>query len=56
MFTNIIPVFTAIFAFFVLDESLIVRKIIGIAVVVTGLFLSQIKNNKFIKRYFFLRK
>ncbi|MCK5822703.1 MAG: DMT family transporter [Bacteroidales bacterium] len=56
MFTNIIPVFTAIFAFFILDESLIVRKLVGIAVVVTGLFLSQIKYNKFIKRYFFLRK
>ncbi|MBE9467913.1 MAG: DMT family transporter [Bacteroidetes bacterium] len=56
MFTNIIPVFTVIFAFFVLDETLTVRKLVGIAVVVTGLFLSQIKYNKFIKRYFFLRK
>lgn len=43
MFTNTIPVFTAIFAFFILKETLDFQKIMGILIVITGLFLTQIK-------------
>lgn len=42
-FSNIIPVFTAFFAWILLDEQLNSLNIIGIALVVGGLFLSQIK-------------
>jgi drug/metabolite transporter (DMT)-like permease len=45
-FTNLIPVLTAIFAWFMLGEELGLKKIIGIAVVLTGLFLSQMKTRK----------
>ncbi len=41
-FANIIPVFTATFAFFLLGEKLTIINIIGIAIVVSGLYLSQI--------------
>ena len=46
LFTNIIPVLTAIFAFFMLGEPLGPKKMTGIAIVLTGLFLSQIKSRK----------
>ena len=46
LFSNIIPVLTAIFAFFMLGESLGIQKIIGISIVLTGLFLSQLKSRK----------
>lgn len=42
-FTNLIPVITAIIAYFVLDEILNMNKIIGISMVIGGLFLSQIR-------------
>jgi drug/metabolite transporter (DMT)-like permease len=42
MFTNIIPVFTAIFAYFLLDELLNMQKITGILIVLAGLFMSQL--------------
>ena len=42
IFTNLIPIFTAIFSFFLLDEKFNVAKIIGIAIVIGGVFLSQI--------------
>jgi len=42
-FTNAIPVLTAIFAFFLLGETLTVIKMGGIALVIAGLFMSQIK-------------
>jgi len=42
-FINLIPVFVAIFSFLVLKEELGFQKITGIIVVVTGLFLAQIK-------------
>ena len=41
VFVNTIPVFTAIFAYFILNESFSVIKIVGILVVISGLFLSQ---------------
>jgi len=42
-FTNIIPVLTAFFAYLILDESISLQKITGIAIVLSGLFLSQIR-------------
>ena len=42
---NAIPVFTAIFAYFALDEILNFQKIIGISIVICGLSLSQFKLN-----------
>lgn len=48
IFINAIPVFTAIFAFFVLNETLSFQKMMGISIVIGGLFLSQAKL-KFLK-------
>lgn len=42
-FINLIPVFVAIFSFIILKEELGFQKIIGIVVVVAGLFLAQLK-------------
>ncbi len=42
VFTNFIPVFTAIFSFFILGEKLSVQNVIGILIVVAGLYMSQI--------------
>ena len=46
MFINIIPVLTAVFAWYILGDSLTVRKIIGIGVVIAGLFIAQVKMNR----------
>jgi drug/metabolite transporter (DMT)-like permease len=43
MFTNVIPIFTAVFAVIFLNEELEKVKIIGIIIVLSGLFLAQIK-------------
>ena len=45
LFTNLIPAFTAIFAYYMLNEELSIFKIIGIIVVITGLFLGQKRMN-----------
>lgn len=42
IFSNIIPVFTAIFAYFILNEAITLQKILGTFIVIGGLFLSQI--------------
>ncbi|MCY1720319.1 DMT family transporter [Prolixibacteraceae bacterium Z1-6] len=42
-YINLIPVFVAILAYILLKDELGMQKIIGILVVVTGLFLSQLK-------------
>ncbi len=42
IFTNLIPIFTAIFSYLLLDELFDTAKIIGITIVITGVFLSQI--------------
>ena len=42
IFANLIPVFTAVIAYFILKESFDLKKIIGISVVICGLFISQI--------------
>ena len=41
VFSNCIPVFTALFSFILLGEKLTFQNILGMAIVITGLFLSQ---------------
>jgi drug/metabolite transporter (DMT)-like permease len=41
VFTNCIPIFTAFFSFLLLGDKLTFQNIIGMAIVVAGLFLSQ---------------
>lgn len=43
VFANLIPVFTAISAYFILNEMITIQKILGILVVIGGLYLSQRK-------------
>ena len=45
VFSNLIPIITAILAFFILDEKLSLIKYIGIAVVVIGLIITQLQTN-----------
>lgn len=42
IFSNLIPVFTAIFAFFLVGDKLTLLNGAGMAIVISGLFLSQI--------------
>jgi drug/metabolite transporter (DMT)-like permease len=42
IFTNLIPIITAIFSYFLLDEKFTIAKLIGISIVIIGVFLSQI--------------
>jgi len=46
IFTNIIPVLTAVFSYYILNEEMNFRKVTGIAVVLAGLLLSQLKKMK----------
>jgi drug/metabolite transporter (DMT)-like permease len=46
IFTNIIPVLTAVMSFYILSEEMTFRKVTGIAVVLAGLLLSQLKKMK----------
>jgi len=46
IFANLIPVFTAVIAYYVLKESFKILKIIGILIVICGLFISQIPQFK----------
>jgi drug/metabolite transporter (DMT)-like permease len=41
IFSNLIPVFTAVFSFFLLSEAFSVQKIAGIALVIGGVYLSE---------------
>ncbi len=50
IFINIIPVFTAIFAWYILDEPLSLQKFAGIIVVIAGLLLAQVKLKKSAER------
>jgi drug/metabolite transporter (DMT)-like permease len=45
-FTNCIPVFTAIFSFFIMGEKLTGQNLAGMAIVITGLYLSQSDKKK----------
>ena len=49
VFVNLIPVFTAILSWFILDEILTLSKWIGIMIVVIGLFVSQAGKIRFNK-------
>jgi drug/metabolite transporter (DMT)-like permease len=46
VFTNLIPVFTAVFSYFILNEYFTVLKITGILIVITGVYISEINNKK----------
>lgn len=50
LYTNIIPVFTAIFSFYFLDEHFSLRKIIGILVVIGGVILSEVRKIRIITK------
>jgi drug/metabolite transporter (DMT)-like permease len=41
IFTNLIPVFTAIFSFMILSEEFSVQKIIGMGIVIGGVYVSE---------------
>ncbi len=42
VFTNFIPVFTAIFSFMILGDKLTVQNIAGMLIVISGIYMSQI--------------
>lgn len=46
VFSNCIPVFTALFSFILLSEKLTLQNIAGMAIVIAGLFMSQISGRK----------
>lgn len=46
VFSNIIPVFTAIFSYFILSEYFNLNKIMGMIIVLFGIFVTQIGNLK----------
>jgi drug/metabolite transporter (DMT)-like permease len=46
MFVNVIPVCTAIFAWIILNDQLTLQKFVGIIIVITGLFIAQLKFKK----------
>ncbi len=46
MFINLIPVFVAVLSFLILGEEINGQKILGITVVIAGLFLAQLKRRK----------
>jgi drug/metabolite transporter (DMT)-like permease len=49
VFANLIPVVTAIVSFFLLKEAMPLIKVLGIVVVLTGLFLTQLSSFKRVK-------
>jgi len=46
IFSNLIPVFTALFAFFIVGDIITLRNAIGMMVVIAGLFLSQARKKR----------
>jgi drug/metabolite transporter (DMT)-like permease len=46
VFSNCIPVFTALFSFVLLGDKLTLQNIAGMAIVITGLFLSQMNGRR----------
>ncbi|MEG1556059.1 MAG: DMT family transporter, partial [Bacteroidales bacterium] len=46
VFTNLIPVVTAVLSFFLVGESFPIYKVIGILIVICGIFLVQKKTTK----------
>lgn len=55
VFSNFIPVFTAAFSFLLLGEILTSSKIAGIALVIAGVALSQVKRRNSLKRLTYSR-
>ncbi|MDX9695317.1 MAG: DMT family transporter [Bacteroidales bacterium] len=50
-FTNLIPVITALIAFFILGEVFNINKVLGISLVIGGLFLSQVNMTNLRNRF-----
>lgn len=46
IYTNMIPVFAAFFSYYILNEQITSEKIVGIALVITGVILSQKRKKK----------
>jgi len=46
IFSNLIPVFTAIFSFFLLAEHFTLQKLAGMLLVITGVYISEINRRK----------
>lgn len=46
IFSNCIPLFTALFSFILLGEKLTLQNMTGMAIVITGLFMSQINGHR----------
>ncbi|MCU0461071.1 MAG: DMT family transporter [Bacteroidales bacterium] len=46
IFSNCIPIFTALFSFILLDEKLSLQNLLGMAIVIAGLFMSQINGHR----------
>jgi drug/metabolite transporter (DMT)-like permease len=46
VFSNSIPVFTALFSFILLGEILTIQNLVGMGIVVAGLFMSQMNGRK----------
>jgi drug/metabolite transporter (DMT)-like permease len=46
VFTNSIPVLTAIFSFIILGDKLTIQNLIGMIIVIAGLFMSQINGRR----------
>lgn len=46
IYTNTIPVFTAVFAWLLIGETMAGRRLLGMAVVLSGLFLSQLTRKR----------
>jgi drug/metabolite transporter (DMT)-like permease len=46
VFSNCIPVFTALFSFILIHEKLVFQNFLGMAIVIAGLFMSQMNGNK----------
>ena len=46
IFSNLIPVFTAIFSFFILAEHFTVQKLVGMLLVVFGVYISEMNKKK----------
>ena len=46
IFSNLIPVFTALFAFFIVGDIITLRNGVGMIIVIAGLFLSQARKKR----------
>jgi drug/metabolite transporter (DMT)-like permease len=46
VFTNFIPVFTAVFSFFLLGDKLTIQNILGMMLVIGGVYMAQINGRQ----------